>query len=55
MGQPRRHQALIAAVAIVALVAGGSAMAANGPRIEPLPITGLLRVQSADGDRKSVV
>ena len=26
MGQPRRHQALIAAVAIVALVAGGSAM-----------------------------
>ena len=49
MGQPRRHQALIAAVAIVALVAGGSAMAANRPRIEPLPITGLLRVQSADG------
>ena len=28
---------------------GGSAMAANGPRIEPLPSTGLLRVQSADG------
>jgi hypothetical protein len=49
MGKPRRHQALIAALAIVAFGAGGSTMAANGPRIEPLPITGLLRVQSADG------
>ena len=49
MGQPRRHQALIAAMAAVALVAGSQAVAANGPRIQRLPITGLLRVQSADG------
>lgn len=48
MGKPRRYQALIAAATLATGLAG-AAYAANGARIEPLPITGVLRVQLDDG------
>jgi hypothetical protein len=47
MGSSRRHAALTVAAAL--WLATGVAAAAGGPQVEPLPITGLMRVQMADG------